>query len=238
MDNRYFDVVDATWPPYAITHAGPWLIREGRGGGKRVSAASATGPVTQADIPQALDAMHAIGQGQLFMLRPDDTALDQMLETQGYEVIDPVHVYSGDPVVIGAGEIPRVTTFESETPLAIMQEIWAEGGIGPDRLAVMARAQGPKTYLLGRTNDRAAGVAYVAMHDGVAMLHALEVLEKFRGNGLGRHLMRAAGRWAAAQGARELTLLVTRRNVPANALYSSLGMQVVGDYHYRIKDSA
>jgi GNAT superfamily N-acetyltransferase len=50
--------------------------------------------------------------------------------------------------------------------------------------------------------------------------------------------MRAAARWAARQGAAELALLVTRKNVPANALYTSLGMSVVGSYHYRIKESA
>ncbi len=238
MDLRYFDVVDATWPPYAITRTGPWLIREGRGGGKRVSAASAAGMAKANDIPQAIEAMRALGQQALFMMRPVDNELDQTLETQGFKVIDPVHIYTCDPTEVGTGDIPTVTCFETETPLAIMQEIWAEGGIGPDRLAVMARAKGPKTYLLGRINDRAAGTAFVAMHDGVAMIHAIEVLQDYRGNGLGRYLMRAAARWAVRQGASELALLVTRKNAPANALYASLGMSVVGSYHYRIKENA
>ncbi len=238
MDLRYFDVVDATWPPYAITRTGPWMIREGRGGGKRVSAASAADTPDASDIPSAVAAMRDLGQPDLFMLRPIDDVLDQTLADQGYEVIDPVHIYTCDPAQVGAADIPAVTCFETETPLAIMQEIWAEGGIGPDRLAVMARAKGPKTYLLGRTQDRAAGTAFVAIHEGVAMLHALEVLQTFRGKGLGRYLMRAAARWAVRQGASELALLVTRKNVPANALYASLGMSVVGSYHYRIKDHA
>ncbi|MEY8881658.1 GNAT family N-acetyltransferase [Donghicola sp. XS_ASV15] len=238
MDLRYFDVVDATWPPHAITRTGPWLIREGRGGGKRVSAASAAGTPKANDIPQAIEAMRALGQQDLFMMRPVDDELDQTLETQGFKVIDPVHIYTCDPTEVGTGDIPTVTCFETETPLAIMQEIWAEEGIGPDRLAVMARAKGPKTYLLGRINDRAAGTAFVAMHDGVAMIHAIEVLQAYRGNGLGRYLMRAAARWAVRQGASELALLVTRKNAPANALYASLGMSVVGSYHYRIKENA
>jgi hypothetical protein len=62
MDLRYFDVVDATWPPHAITRTGPWLIREGRGGGKRVSAASSAGMAKANDIPQAIEAMRALGQ--------------------------------------------------------------------------------------------------------------------------------------------------------------------------------
>ncbi|TMV56955.1 GNAT family N-acetyltransferase, partial [Thioclava sp. BHET1] len=39
-----FAALDASWPAAALHHAGPWLIREGRGGGKRVSAATAERP--------------------------------------------------------------------------------------------------------------------------------------------------------------------------------------------------
>ena len=53
--------------------------------------------------------------------------------------------------------------------------LWAEGGIGPARLAVMDRVTLPKTAILGRTGDRAAGVAFVAATGDCAMLHALEV---------------------------------------------------------------
>ena len=41
--------------------------------------------------------------------------------------------------------------------------------------------------------------------------------------------------WAAAQGATHLSVLCTNANDAANALYSSLGMELVGQYHYRIK---
>ena len=237
MDLSYFDVVDATWPPAKITRNGPWLIREGQGGGKRVSAVSATCEVSAGDIPQALAAQDALRQQHLFMLRPVDQALDQMLDDQGYQVVDPVHLYTVDPASIAQAHIPPVTTFESETPLAIARELWAEGGIGPERIAVMERAASPKTFLLGRTDDRAAGCAFMAIHNGIAMLHALEVITAHRGKGLGRYLMYAAAKWAHRNGAKELTLLVTRRNVPANALYTSLGMQVVGQYHYRLKEA-
>lgn len=56
------EVTEATWPPAATHRHGPWLIREGQGGGQRVSAASATGNWTEADIPTAEAAMRALGQ--------------------------------------------------------------------------------------------------------------------------------------------------------------------------------
>jgi N-acetylglutamate synthase len=43
-------VLEATWPPAARHRAGPWVLRDGAGGGKRVSAATAEGPVTAADL--------------------------------------------------------------------------------------------------------------------------------------------------------------------------------------------
>ena len=44
-----------------------------------------------------------------------------------------------------------------------------------------------------------------------------------------------AQQWAAEQGADRLALAVTQANSGAIALYTSLGMQPVGEYHYRIK---
>ena len=105
---------------------------------------------------------------------------------------DPVTVYAAPAAALASEPPPPVTTFEVWPPLAIQAEIWAAGGIGPARLAVMERAAGPKTTILGRCADRPAATAYVAVHGTVAMLHALEVADRFRRRGLGRHIMRAA----------------------------------------------
>ena len=47
-------------------------------------------------------------------------------------------------------------------------------------------------------------------------------------------MMVASAFWARGQGARWLTLVATQANTAANTLYASLGMAVVGQYHYRI----
>jgi hypothetical protein len=47
-------------------------------------------------------------------------------------------------------------------------------------------------------------------------------------------MMQHAAVWAGRQGATHLALAVTRANGGANALYSSLGMEVAGRYHYRM----
>ncbi len=233
-----YPVVDATWPAATTAEVGPWTIRDGQGGGSRVSAATLRGPeVTAADIALADAAMVDLGQTPLFMIRDGDKALDRLLETESYQIKDPVIAYAAPISAIATERPPPITCFETWPPLAVQEEIWAAGGIGPSRLAVMDRATGPKTSIFGRIDDRPAGTGFIAIQGDIAMLHALETLAEHRRRGLGRHMLRAMAFWAAEQGAASLTLLVTRANLPANALYTSLGFQPVGHYHYRIKPS-
>lgn len=227
------EVAEATWPPAATHRHGPWLIREGRGGGQRVSAASPAADWTPGDIPQAEAAMQALGQDPLFVIHPQDAALDAALAARGYARHDPVIAYAAPTAALADPPPAFLTAFPHWPPLAVATQLWAEAGIGPGRLAVMHRVQGPKTAILGRTGDRAAGAAFVAIHAGQAMLHALEVAPDQRRKGCAHNILRAAAVWARDHGAAILTLLVTERNIAARALYASLNMAIVGQYHYR-----
>jgi GNAT superfamily N-acetyltransferase len=228
-----YTVIEGTWPP-AESHAlGPWKIRLDNSGSSRVSAATAQGPVTDADIPQAENAMRAAGQTPLFMVRAGEDAFDDMLAARGYATKDITNLYAAPVAVVATKRPPPVTSFEVWPPLAAQEEIWAAGGIGEGRLAIMARAPGPKTTLLGRLNDRPAGTVFVSISAGCAMIHALEIATAHRRQGLAQYLTRAAAFWAQDNGADYLTLVTTQVNDAANALYSSLGMTHVGQYHYR-----
>ena len=233
-----YAVTEGTWPPASSRHVGPWTIRDGQGGGKRVSAATAREPFTEADLPEAEAAMYALDQTPLFMIRQGDEVLDAMLADHGYAVIDPVNMYVCRVDALTTEPLPKVTAYTIWEPMAIQLDIWAQGGIGPARIKVMGRAQGPKTSLFGRDQARPAATGFVAIHNGVAMIHALEVLERHRRCGMGRHLTRAAAFWAAEHGATHLAVLCTKANTGANALYASLGLGLVGEYHYRIKKDA
>lgn len=226
-DNALTAALEATWPPAAAWRLGPFRLRDGAGGGKRVSAASVEGSWTTADLDAAAAAMAA----PLFMLRPQDTALDAALAARGYRVVDPVVIYAAPTARFHPP--PRMTTFPHWPPLQIALDLWAEGHIGPARIAVMQRVQGARTALLSRVADRATGTGFVAVHAGTAMLHALEVSPNHRRQGSARNLLHAAGVWARDHGADTLALAVTRANLPACALYASQGMQVMGQYHYR-----
>lgn len=230
---RIYDAIDATWPPDRMETVDGWKIRHGAGGGKRVSAATLHDP--NAELAN-MDATHvAARQTPLVMVRDGETNLDTALETRGYQIIDPVTLYAA-PTAELAELPPLVTTFVTELPvLQVLRDLWQEGGIGPARVAIMERAKGPKCVLLGRTDDSLAGAAFVAIDGNLAMLHALEVRETFRRKNVGRYIMGVAASWAQDHGADWLAVAVTQANVPANKLYTSLGMSIVGHYHYRIK---
>ena len=224
------EVMEATWPPALRWRQGPFTLRDGAGGGKRVSAASCDGDFAEGELETAFAAMAE----PLMLVRESDTALDMALDRRGWRVIDPVVAYAA-PVAMLTADLPPLSVFPHWPPLEIARAIWAEGGIGPARIAVMDRVRGPKTALLARTGDRPAGVAFVACHGTEAMIHALEVRAGQRRQGAGQSLIQAAANWAADQGAARLSLVVTRHNAAARALYARLGMSLVGQYHYRMK---
>lgn len=230
-----YEVMEATWPAADLHRVGPWTIREGNGGGQRVSAATAAEAVEPRDIALAEGAMIQLGQEPLFMIRIGDENLDAALAARGYHLHDPVVAYAAPTATLAIPAPDPMTAFALWPPLSIAIDLWAEAGIGPGRLSVMDRVIGPKTTILGRINDRAAGVAFVACHGDQAMLHALEVTPGLRRQGSANNIMRAAAIWAQNQGAKQLSLAVTQSNLTARNLYASLDMEVVGTYHYRKK---
>lgn len=211
------------------------MIREGQGGGQRVSAVTAEAPVTVDDLPLAEAEMEKLGQTPLFTVRDGEEALDRMLEAAGYRIHDPVALYAIEVGKLTDRPVPPVSAFSIWPPLAIMRDLWTAGGIGPARQAVMDRVTGPKTGLLARADDAPAGAAFIACDGKTAMIHAIHIVPELRRRGAASNIMRAAAHWAQDQGAETLSLAVTRANDAANALYSFIGMQVVGYYHYRLK---
>lgn len=231
---RLCAVLETTWPPAARHDHGPWVIRDGQGGGKRVSAATARTPVSAGDIALAEAAMRTLGQPPLFMIREGEEALDAALADRDYRIVDPVVIYVAPIAALAVVPLP-ISALPCWPPLAIQRDLWAEAGIGPGRIAVMDRVTGAKAAILGRVNDRAAGTAFVALDGDVAMIHALEVTPAQRRQGAAHNMLRGAAIWAQDSGAAWMSLVVTRANQGARALYASLGMDLVGHYHYRVK---
>jgi len=232
---RLLGAMDATWAAKEMFAHGPWTLRRGMGGGKRVSAATTDQQVDEVDIDQAEDAMRAMDQPEIFMLQDHNTALDAALETRGYKLVDPVLIFAHPASALAQHSTDPHDAIPCVEPLALMQEIWAKGGIAKPRIEVMRRVPDPKAFLFSRFDQTPAGVAFIALDNEIAMLHALEVVPELRRFGVARKMMRRAAIWAMEQGAEVFSVIVTSENLPARSLYTSLGMQVVGKYHYRMK---
>jgi GNAT superfamily N-acetyltransferase len=227
---RLLRALDATWAPAEMVQAEGWTVRRGLGGGNRVSAASGSG-----EVRIAVEALANMGQAPLFQLRPGQDDLDAELETDGYRMHEPVVFYAAPVSDMVGTQSHMAAAYRCHCRPAIMEEIWAAGGIGPERLAIMDRVEAPKQLLLSRAGDRPAGTAFVAVDDEIAMIHAIEVLPQYRRKGSAILLLEVAARFASEHGAQWLTLAVTRANTGARALYEKLGMTECGAYHYRIK---
>ena len=230
--SQLFDALDATWPAARTIAQGPWLLREGLGGGQRVSSATANGAFTDPDIAEAEQGMKTLNQHPLFMIRPDDAALDTALQNRGYDIVDPVAFYVArtDSLLPNAS---KTMTIPAWPPLAAHREFWTSQGINTARQSVMERCAGTKTAILARSGDMLAGGIYVANQGAISMLHALEVAPSERRKRIGSALMHAAAEWAQTAGADWLTLAVIKSNDAAIAFYQNLGMKPLAAYHYR-----
>ncbi len=233
-----FDVLDSTWPAARTEKIGPFTLRITKGAGSRVSAVSCEGCWTDQDIMDVEALAQEHDQSPLFQIRGDHQKdLDKALGSRGYSIRDPSVIYAASAHAICKANKTSNHVYRVWPPLKIVEKIWRQGGIGPERLDVMARVTGPKTVLLVWVNDTPAGVGFVALHEKIAMLHAVEVLKPMRRKGVGTRLLQEASSWAAETGATDIILATTRNNLPANKAYSSQKMEVVSKYHYRKRNT-
>jgi len=235
----WLEVMDSTWPAATFMEGDEWKIRVGKGGGKRVCAATCNrmmmGQLANTRIAFAEAKMKAFGQMPVFMIFPEQNELDAKLAERGYDVWDASTIYCCAIESLTRIPLPPVTVLGIWEPLEIMQEIWTKGGIGKERWNVMDRVQGPKSGFLVRMHDRPVGVAFAAVHQESAMVHAIEILPQHRCKGAGAWLLRGVARWSADFGVRQLCAICTDENAEAIALYASLGFSPLGRYHYRMK---
>lgn len=227
-----FAAFEATWPAAEYASSGGLLTGRGMGAGGRVGSTRATGAWTVGDIAAAEAQHRAWDQPALFRVLQDDGALADALHGRGYRPVRPTAILAAPVSVLTACPVDPMSAFTLWPPLAVQRQLWQAGAIGPARQAVMDRAAIPKAALLGRQDDRAAGAGFVAIHDSVAMLHALEVAPEFRRRGLGGALVRKAAHWAAGEGAQVIALAVSLSNSAAFSLYTAMGFSEAARYHY------
>ena len=238
MDRDLANAFEATWPAAEYARAGGFLVGRGLGAGGRVSSARVDGDWVGDDIDRAAQIHAGWGQVPMFRALDQDQDLIAALEQRGYRRETPTAILDIAAADLTDCAIPPVTTFCVWPPMAIQRDIWAAGNITRARQAVMDRVPAPKTAILGRVEDRAAAAAFVAIQGPVAMLHGIEVLDRWRRRGLARWVVRQAAFWAQEQGASRLGLAVSRANTGARALYDAMGFREAAGYGYYARRDA
>jgi ribosomal protein S18 acetylase RimI-like enzyme len=233
----------ATWPTAEQQEAGPFLLRDGAGGGKRVSCASLIAPDWAGEgIDAAAQAMRALGQVPLFMIWPDwppDAALDAALQCAGYGQVDPVMIYCAPCARLAAQAVALAEAGVEPDVRAVwpppdtLRVAWQAGGVGPARQAVMDRVPGRKAAIWVQRAENVVGLAFIAQSGAQVMLHALHIAPEWRRQGLASLLMRGAAQGSMSRGADQLCLAVAAANTPARAMYERLGLQPIAGHHYR-----
>ncbi len=231
-----YEVVDHTWPANRKISRVHWTLSQEPDGEKRVTAATSRVKKDIPDICVAEKGMFELDQNPLFMIREGDNKLDQILDEGAYKVIDAVNIYCISCEELSHPAPPMLSAFDIWEPLEIQKDIWAQHGTDRNRFAIMERAECIKTSLLMRCESHPAGAAYIGIYNGIAMVHALEILPSQRRKGVGAIALRQAAIWAIAQNAPFISGICTKENKAANALYASLKMRLMGGYNYRIKE--
>lgn len=233
--NSFWAASEICWPPLNKKNIGPWVIREGEGGGNRVSSTTANDFFTKEDIFIAENHMQLLNQKNIFHIREKDLELDNILERLGYSLVDKTVVYGLKIAKMSSPCVPPMTAFNIWPPLRIMKDIWEIGGTTDSRISVMERCKVRKTAILGRIENKAAGCAFISEYKGIAILQALFVLPSYRRKGLARFLISESVKWVSYADSAYLALMTDKYNKEARGLYDSLGMKIIDKYHYRVK---
>lgn len=232
LDPALARAFETTWPAAEYADAGGIRLGRAPGAGGRVNSARVTGDWTGDDLDRAIAQFQDWGLPPVFRALDQDQALQQALAARGFHRSNPTAIMASPIARLTDRDLPPVTTFTIWPPMAIQREIWAAGNIKAARQQVMLRVAAPRTSILGRIKDRAAGAGFVAIDGDVAMIHAIEVLPDWRRHGLAGWMMRQAAIWAAGQGAARVGLAVSRANLGARAMYQGLGFEEVAGYAY------
>lgn len=231
-DPKLAHAFEATWPAAEYRDVGGFRIGRGYGGGGRISSARALADWQEDGIEKAVEIHREWQQAPLFRVDEGDSDLAAALARHGFSATRTTLIMEAPVASLTDLPLPPVTAFPAWPPLAVQNEIWAASGFSQGRLDAMHRVSLPRYAILGRINDRPAGSAFIVWDGEIAMLHALEVLPRFRRLGLGEWIVRQSAFMSAENDATRLALAVTAENEPAVALYRKLGFSEVARYAY------
>jgi ribosomal protein S18 acetylase RimI-like enzyme len=230
------------WPAASEQVVDGWLLRRSGGRIRRTNSVNPL-PGVRAEPTAALAAAEAFyaGHGQPSLFRVPEIAgeMEAVLDSHGYRGEGrTIHLFADIDGLEGKAD-PRVSVraapgedwFQARFRMSGYDEV--ERRIFREMAGLIA---GDRAFVSLEQAGSVVAIAYGVIRDGLLVLEAVETDGDFRQQGLGRRTVGGLIGWARRAGAEAACLQVVADNMPARALYASLGFRrELYAYHYRRK---
>jgi len=231
------------WPAASVHYDGSWAVRLTAGHpSKRLNSVNPLDPSDYRDIDQriarAAKRFSSYGRPLVFRLSPlAPMQLNAHFDANGWRRFDETRVMIAQLKDIdldsGIDQIPLQDIGRYvDASIAIRA---MEGERKPGLTEVVESIRPPSGMFVLEDDDGPVASALCVHDNDLAGLFDVAVREDQRGKGYARSIVRAALRWAAAQGAQRAWLQVMVANKSAVDLYTRLGFEEAYSYYYRQK---
>jgi N-acetylglutamate synthase len=240
-----------TWPAKVSERLGSWVMRASGGITKRANSVLALGEFPEHDYwlktVEAFYTMHDL-PARFHVSDASPTGLDAILAEQGYVLDTPciVMIAATSEVISRTNklieELPSMTyTYKDQADSTWLNHFMQIEGWPEERRMfyrdLVTRMPQRKAFLeLSSEHNAVVGIGTAIVEDGLAGLTNVAIAEANRGQGCGKHLIKALVDWSMQNGADRLYLQVIRDNEPAVRLYERCGFRKHYAYHYRTKE--
>lgn len=230
------------WPATNTYYDGAWAIRLTAGHpAKRINSVTPLDPADHADledrIQRATERFKAFGRPLIFRQSPlAPVDLDNILDARGWPRFDETIVMTVELDTIKFGDaieqLPTRDTGNWVDDVIAMNKYDTDLKPGLSELVGSIEAS-VGLFITGNTEGGPCTAAMCVHDNDLAGLFEVVTHADYRQQGRGRQIVVAALQWAKNHGAKQGWLQVVASNLPAMALYQSLGFEEIYRYAYR-----
>ncbi|SEE13255.1 Acetyltransferase (GNAT) family protein [Arthrobacter alpinus] len=236
-------LMNEAWPAPETMERDGWVLRSASSVTQRANSVWPRQAPTDLDVAlRDIVRWYAMRrQPVIFQItqRPENSALEQQLDLQGYSRQSETLIMTAGGNVDEAPPTPAgiALTFSDAPSEAWIQMWWRIDGRGGAAEREVARGilTGVPSLYASAVNDdgMVVGTGRVTLVNGWAGIYCMSVHPDFRRRGIAASILRQLLDAARDRGSVQAWLLVTAANAGAQALYERGGFREVGRYHYR-----
>jgi GNAT superfamily N-acetyltransferase len=226
------------WPALREVLLDGWLLRFSKGLTRRANSANPLRPVAHADIRGCEALYRRLRLPTIFrVLTLIDPAVDERLAAADYTREGESCVLYGPIDGIETARDPDVQLLSEASPqwfaaMAALQQHTQEQAA--TYRGLVGQVAIPTAFAALSAGGELVALAYGAIHDGLLCYESVVTDGRRRRQGYGRRIITALAAWAEKEGAYGACLEVEAGNIPARALYDTIGLKTeLYRYHYR-----